>query len=123
MTTITEIQKPELTYCDKYDLHCPCIKCNNPRHKAICMKFVYTKDNSFKPPLLSYAQLTQYFCNNCKGPNNDGEIEILIENFHKFNIISVCPVEVNKKEYQKINDTTPDSDLIQHLTQIVKVWK
>lgn len=109
MTTILEIQKPHLSYCKKYDIHCPCIKCTNPQHKAICMKFVYTKDNSFKPPLFSfYVQLTQ-FCNNCKGPNKDGEIEILIKNIHKTNITSVCPAKVNKNEYQKINkinDTT-----------------
>lgn len=28
MTTILEIQKPELTYCKEYDVHCYCPKCN-----------------------------------------------------------------------------------------------
>jgi len=29
MPTLTEITKPYLTYCQKYDIHCPCPKCNS----------------------------------------------------------------------------------------------
>jgi len=30
MPTVLEIQKPHLTYCQKYDLHCACPKCEKP---------------------------------------------------------------------------------------------
>jgi len=47
MSTILEIQKPELTYCQKYDIHCACPKCtdldqfclktHNPNHCSVCI--------------------------------------------------------------------------------------
>ena len=27
MPTLTEITDPKYTYCNKFDVHCPCVKC------------------------------------------------------------------------------------------------
>ena len=30
MPTITEINNPDVKYCQQYELHCPCYNCGNP---------------------------------------------------------------------------------------------
>lgn len=42
MPTPLEIKKPYLTYCKKRDMHCPCLKCNNP--SKYCNKQLSMKD-------------------------------------------------------------------------------
>ncbi len=36
MPTPTEIIKPYLKYCDKFDVHCPCPKCRMEKRKRRC---------------------------------------------------------------------------------------
>jgi len=56
MPTITEIQNPNLTYCQKYDLYCPCIKCDGNHHT--CIKVLYPTNS----------------CDKCLGPET-GQIQ------------------------------------------------
>jgi len=49
MPTITEIQKPHLTYCQKYDEHCLCPKCV-VRQKNLCDRTCEICENNMLPP-------------------------------------------------------------------------
>jgi len=96
MTTILEIQKPELTYCQKYDVHCPCPKCGEPKHWSCKKLWMDVKLKQFYPEPL--------FCDNCKGPTYETPEDELLRQIFKEQKSSTCPNEVAPKEYEKITD-------------------
>ena len=110
MSTILEIQKPHLTYCEKYDIHCPCIKCNDPKHKTLCIKFICSNCSNKNENY--YPTYDTNYCNNCNGPDKKGRITLkfrtLIKNktYISEKVFTCCPVKVNKdpmcKEYKKL---------------------
>lgn len=57
MPTLLEIKDSSLIYCKKYDVHCPCLKCEKPI--GLCIKSVSPEET----------------CSLCKGPYNDSDVE------------------------------------------------
>jgi hypothetical protein len=58
MPTIIEIKNPKLTYCNKYETHCPCHKCK---------KFLLYPKN---PLLYHCLGKRKTICTNCPGPKD-----------------------------------------------------
>ena len=95
MSTILEIQKPELTYCKKYDLHCPCPKCKPPKHWN-CGKCWLEYIN------YNYEKFN--FCDVCKGPLDLENLEpktLESKLLDKIFAHTPCPQKINPKEYAK----------------------
>jgi len=64
MPTITEIQNPDLTYCQKYDVYCYCPKCEDPT--TSCVKHYFHEDH----------------CQKCVGPN-EADMEYMTEDVYE----------------------------------------
>jgi len=58
MPTVTEIKFPYISYCEKWDIHCPCVKCKNP--VQICRKKLSGLETH---------------CEMCLGPNKNPDPE------------------------------------------------
>ena len=63
MSTILEIQYPELTYCKKYELYCPCHHCDG--NHFTCIKKNYPTN----------------FCNHCLGPTELSKLSKLSKRY------------------------------------------
>jgi len=63
MTTVLEIQKPKMSYCKKYDIHCECPKCEKPT--KYCIK-------AYKPNQPKQPNQEDY-CDICTGPTKEDE--------------------------------------------------
>ena len=85
MSTILEIQKPYLTYCKEYDIHCPCPKCENLNCWQLDFK------NDFKN-----------YCKQCPGPEIGPEIGPEVSKNNIF-IINNCQY-TKKRKYNAYNN-------------------
>jgi len=92
MPTPLELKNPELTYCAKWNIHCPCLH---------CIKELY----QLHPPLhltnMSMKKELEIQCENCTGINEDITNERLKE-IEKTNIaecddMSFCTTKIIRK--------------------------
>jgi len=115
MPTILEIQKPELTYCQKWDLHCPCIKCEGENTWSCIkrdMKNYLAHPTHPTHPTHPIHKTCCTCCDLCRGPNETSKKGYFYFGSEKYGFGSekhrynrLCPTKVNSKvnvqEYKK----------------------